>query len=93
MTRASRERELVLAEVARLVRAERSALTDDVADALVRTLEEGREEAIVVIDHTLWRIAQIAGALIVLLALIQYLLFRTFLARRRTEAGRAGAGG
>jgi hypothetical protein len=81
---AARERQMVLEEVARLVRAERSALTDDVAEALIRTLEEGRDEAIVVIDHTLWRIAQMAAALIILLALIQYLLFRTFLVRRRT---------
>ena len=84
---AAREREAVLAEVARMVRAERSALSDDVAEVLVRTLQEGRQEAIAVIDHTLWRIALMAGALIVLLAVIQYLLFRTFLARRRAPGG------
>jgi len=81
---ASRERELVLAEVARLVRAERAALADDIAEALIRTMNEAGDEAIVVIDHTLERIAVMAGALIILLALIQYLLFRTLLARRRT---------
>jgi len=84
---ASREREVILEELARLVRAERSALTDDVAEALIQTLEEGRDEAIVVIDHTLWRIAQMAAALIILLAVVRYLLFRTASRRRVVEAG------
>lgn len=89
---AAREREMVLTEVARLVRAERAALSDDIAEALIRTLEQGRGDAIVVIDHTLWRIAQLAAALIILLAILQLFLFRAFLARRRTPNGAARGG-
>jgi hypothetical protein len=50
-------------------------------------VEEGRDEAIVLIGHTLWRIAQMAVALIILLALLQLFLFRAFLARRRRSDG------
>jgi hypothetical protein len=84
---AAREREMVLTEVARLVRAERAALSDDVAEVLILTLAEGREEALVVIDHTLWRIAQLAAALIILLAILQFFLFRAFSARRHRPDG------
>jgi hypothetical protein len=92
MTLATREREMVLTEVAGLVRAERSALADDITESLIRALDEAGNEAIVVIDHTLWRIALMAAGLIVLLALAQLLLLRAFLLRRRSGGGAAQAG-
>lgn len=92
MTLATREREMVLAEVAGLVRDERSALADDITESLIRALDEAGNEAIVVIDHTLWRIALMAAGLIVLLALAQLLLLRAFLLRRRSGGGAAQAG-
>ncbi|MEJ2541047.1 MAG: hypothetical protein P8188_13920 [Gemmatimonadota bacterium] len=78
---ASTERATVLDQVARLVREERSGFSDDVATTLITTVEAGGDEAIEVLDHVLWRIAQLAVLLVLLFSVVQFFLFRAFLRR------------
>jgi hypothetical protein len=76
VTLVASERQTILLELARLVREERGALLADVEETVLLAMEQGRLEATALVDHTLWRLAQGAAVLMVLLALAFFLVLR-----------------
>jgi hypothetical protein len=81
---AGSERQIILAQIALLIREERSATLQSLEGVVLAAIQQGRAEATTVIDHTLWRIAQGAAVLILLLGAAFLLVLRRLGPRRET---------